>query len=90
MTHEELLDGIDEMIKDAPGVGLCALPFRIIRDEVADLIKEVEELKSYREDARVLPYQLYAGKCPKCGVVFLDDSTAYCGNCGQKIRFPRA
>ena len=26
------------------------------------------------------------GKC-KCGVVFLDKSTKYCGNCGQKLNW---
>lgn len=45
MTDAELLSGIDEMIKDAPGVGLCPLPFKIIRDRVAELIKERDDLK---------------------------------------------
>lgn len=30
------------------------------------------------------PYKQYAGKC-KCGAVFLDGSTKYCGNCGQAL-----
>jgi hypothetical protein len=25
------------------------------------------------------------GKCPSCGVVFMDKSTRYCGNCGQAL-----
>lgn len=25
------------------------------------------------------------GKCPRCGAVFLDKSTNYCGNCGQAL-----
>lgn len=29
-------------------------------------------------------YKGYEGKC-KCGVVFLDKSTKYCGNCGQAL-----
>lgn len=29
-------------------------------------------------------YKGYGGKC-KCGAVFLDRSTKYCGNCGQAI-----
>jgi len=34
-----------------------------------------------------LPEERYYGngKCPKCGAVFLDKSTSYCGNCGQAI-----
>ena len=27
------------------------------------------------------------GKCPICGVVFLDKSTNYCGNCGQALKW---
>lgn len=36
---------------------------------------------------KVLPEQRYygIGKCSRCGVVFTDDSTKYCGNCGQAI-----
>lgn len=45
MTDAELLSGIDEMIKDAPSVGLCPLPFKLIRDAVAELIKERDALK---------------------------------------------
>ena len=29
-------------------------------------------------------YKYYVGQC-KCGAVFLDKSTNYCGNCGQKL-----
>lgn len=25
------------------------------------------------------------GKCPCCGVVFMDKSTSYCGKCGQAL-----
>ena len=46
MTDAELLAGIDEMIKDAPGVGLCTMPFKMIRDAVAKLIAERDALKA--------------------------------------------
>jgi hypothetical protein len=45
MTDAELLSGLDEMIKDAPGVGLCPLPFKVIRDAVVSLIAERDALK---------------------------------------------
>lgn len=32
-----------------------------------------------------LLYKGYEGKCPTCGVIFLDRSTNYCGNCGQAL-----
>lgn len=36
---------------------------------------------------KLLPEQHYygIGKCSRCGVVFTDDTTKYCGNCGQAI-----
>ena len=88
LTEQEIMDGLDEMIKDAPGVGLCTFPFKFLRDAVSDLIEDRRKLRAYREPRTVLPYNGYAGKCPECGVVFLDDSTQFCGNCGQKIAFP--
>lgn len=44
MTGEEILQGIDEMIEEAPGVGLCTIGFKILRDSVADLIAERDAL----------------------------------------------
>lgn len=34
-----------------------------------------------------LPEERYygVGKCPSCKVVFLDNTTKYCGNCGQAL-----
>ena len=51
MTNEELLAGLDEMIKDAPGIGLCTMPFKMIRDAVADLIRERDNAISHLKDA---------------------------------------
>lgn len=91
MTDEELLKGIEEMIEEAPSVGLCTLPFKIIRDGFAAVIAERNELKSYREPQTVEPYTGHivdgVGRCPRCGVVFLDSSTPFCGNCGQKLEW---
>lgn len=49
-----------------------------------DLAVEALE-KQVPENA--LPEKRYYdfGKCPRCGVIFTDDSTKYCGNCGQAI-----
>ena len=41
---QELLAGIDEMIEQAPQVGLCTFPFKILRDSVAGLIDERDKL----------------------------------------------
>ena len=32
-----------------------------------------------------LPYKGWEGKCPTCGVIFVDRLTNYCGHCGQKL-----
>ena len=90
LTDEELMSGFDEMIKQAPEVGLCALPFKIIRDSVADVVTERNQLKAYREPQKVkLPYTDNfvngVGRCPRCNAVFLDSSTPFCGNCGQAL-----
>ena len=85
MTDQEFLDGIEEMIAQAPEVGLCSMPFKIIRDYVAELVTERNQLREYHEPQKVKHYQYYAGQCPRCKAVFLDDSTGYCGNCGQKL-----
>ena len=91
LTDEELLQGIDEMISDAPGVGLCAMPFKIIRDAVAELVTKCNQLESYREPQAVKPYTESlvdgVGRCPRCNAVFLDRSTPFCGNCGQALEW---
>ena len=87
MTDDEFLQGINNLIAEAPKAGLCAMPFQVIRDYVTGLIAEKNDLKSRNEPMRVNSYKLYAGQCPRCGVVFLDDSTAYCGNCGQALEW---
>lgn len=91
LTEKELLDGLNEMIADAPGIGLCALPFRMIQDAVAELITNRNQLKSYRVPQAVKPYTGHfvdgVGRCPRCDAVFLDKSTPYCGNCGQALEW---
>lgn len=44
------------------------------------IIEALEKQIPYKPDL----YRGFEGKC-KCGVVFLDRLTKYCGNCGQKL-----
>lgn len=87
--EKTVLDGLKQMEDEAPSVGLCATPFRLIREEMEQVIRERDGLMAYREPKRVLPDQRYfgVGVCPRCGVVFFNDSTPFCGNCGQAITF---
>ena len=85
--EKAVLDGLKQMEEDAPSVGLCATPFRLIREEMERLVGERDALLSYRDPKRLLPDKrhFWAGVCPRCGAVFLDDSTPFCGNCGQAL-----
>jgi hypothetical protein len=47
---------------------------------IATAIKALEKQIPYKPTER----KGFEGKC-KCGVVFLDRLTNYCGNCGQKL-----
>ena len=86
--HEQiLLEQLNTMAEQAPSVGLCSAPFRAIHTLVMELVAERDKLLEYRVEKPVKPYKPWSGKCPSCGVVFVDDSTPYCGNCGQKISF---
>jgi hypothetical protein len=87
--EQALLDAVKEMEDQAPGVGLCAMPFRVIREELEQVYAERDSLQAYRVPKRVLPDKRYfgVGVCPSCGAVFLNDSTPFCGNCGQKLAF---
>ncbi|MBR7150423.1 MAG: hypothetical protein IKD01_05350 [Oscillospiraceae bacterium] len=91
MTEREktVLDGLKQMEAEAPSVGLCVTPFRVIREELERVYAERDGLMAYREPKRVLPDKRYfgVGVCPSCGAVFLACSTNYCGNCGQAITF---
>lgn len=48
MTDEQkiLLDSIQDMAEQAPKVGLCSMPFRIMYDRVSEIIAENTHLKS--------------------------------------------
>lgn len=59
MTDKELIQGIDEMIEQAPNVGLCAFPFKILRDGINDLIAERDDLKK-ELDAHFTPMVGYS------------------------------
>lgn len=44
-VEKDLLDQIEKMAEQAPGVGLCSLPFRILHTRVLALIHENDTLK---------------------------------------------
>lgn len=46
-----LLDGIREMEEQAPGVGLCSYPFKVVRREVERIIEERNALEELYQAA---------------------------------------
>lgn len=82
-----LLDSIADMAESAPGVGLCSAPFLAVLGQVKEIIAEKDALMEYRTPKPVIENFPWSGRCPSCGAIFLDDSTNYCGNCGQRIMF---
>lgn len=54
--------------------------------EIGMTLKEAVEKQIPKEP---LPYKGWEGKCPTCGVIFVDRLTNYCGNCGQKLLWKR-
>ena len=67
----------------------------MIEKTISDIIERQDKVDQYITiiDAlcKQLPYTPrqypgYAGQCV-CGAIFLDKSTDYCGNCGQKLNW---
>ena len=53
---------------------------RFEEDVLVILIELIKKQMPYKPKR----YEGFPGQC-RCGAVFLDKSTKYCGNCGQKL-----
>lgn len=74
MTEQEALD---EIMKATVMILTDNRKFKMaIKQAVTALKKQIPY--------KPAPYQQYCGKC-RCGAVFLDKHTKYCGNCGQAL-----
>ena len=67
----------------------------MIEKTISDIIQRQDKVDLYLAVIDALSKQLpytpkhcsgYAGQC-LCGAIFLDKSTDYCGNCGQKLNW---
>lgn len=60
---------------------------RATSDDMEEALKLAKEALKKQIPKKLLPEQRFygVGKCSRCGVVFMDKSTPYCGNCGQAI-----
>ena len=78
-TDKLLLDSITDMAEQAPSVGLCSVPFRVMHTMTWEIISERDKLLGYR-----IPIIATAGKCPTCGTI-ADPYANYCWKCGQRL-----
>ena len=83
---------------DSGAVTLDAENFKPLAQEAIDaemsaspLLKAVAQ-RLYEYEERSLPKKPIeekryygVGRCPNCGVVFINKATNYCGNCGQAL-----
>lgn len=81
---QDLLSGLDEMAEEAPGVGLCSLPFKLLRQKAEALIEERNKLAAYREEKPLVRHGNTMGVCPRCGTPVFGVSN-FCNFCGQAI-----
>lgn len=80
MTLEETVEYFGEMVESFGAYELCPCyedDMEMAKIALSALLKQISK--------KPLPYKGYEGKCPTCGVIFLDRSTNYCGNCGQAL-----
>lgn len=84
-TAQELLDGLREMEEEAPGVGLCTLPFKLLIGKAEEIIAERDKLAAYRQATPVKKHGNTIGYCPRCGIAVNSVVDDFCGNCGQAI-----
>lgn len=66
-------------------ISWTGLDWLLKEDDIVAMINNIpaaaqEKQISYKPE----PCHPYEGKC-KCGAMFLDRATEYCGNCGQKL-----
>ena len=76
MKYQEAIENLKYLIS-----GDCT-------DNQMDFVEEIEMAINALEKQipkKPTPYKGFEGKCTCCGVIFLDRSTNYCGNCGQAL-----
>lgn len=76
MTAQEALSLLNDMEFDKKYQG---------KQEYAEMLLVCKEALEKQMAKKPLPHKGWEGKCPTCGVIFLDRTTNYCGNCGQAL-----
>lgn len=79
------MDGLREMEEEAPSVGLCTLPFKLLISKAEEIIAERDRLAEYREEKPLVRHGNTLGVCPRCGTPVFGVASAFCGFCGQAI-----
>ena len=78
LTPEEEKE-LHAQIESKPLIGVDGRPINILNDNTPTESRLIPK--------KPLPENKYYGngRCPRCGVYFIDKSTNYCGNCGQAL-----
>lgn len=74
-NDQALLAAVKEMEEQAPSVGLCGFPFKILREEIAAIIAERDELK---EAARWISVEERLPEAETEVQVAFDDGNVWC------------
>lgn len=80
MELEEAAEWFREELKD----GKCSE--NCVQCNANEIALEAIEYRIAKEPLAESRY-FNIGQCPTCGVVFMDKSTPYCGNCGQALKW---
>lgn len=82
MTPQEAIKNIDDIL-DSPYLFDESIDYQLTTDDI-ECLEMAKKALEKQIPKKPLPYKGFEGKCA-CGVVFLDRSTNYCGNCGQAL-----
>lgn len=82
-TPEVAIAHIEEILSEVPNYDE-SLDYELSSYDF-DWLEEAKKALEKQIPKKPLSYKGLEGKCPTCGVIFLDRSTNHCGNCGQAL-----
>lgn len=83
MTYEEAIRTIKDIICENNTIK----PNMVVFEQEKEALHMAIDALEKQIPKKTLPETEYYGngRCARCNVVFIDKSTKYCGNCGQRI-----
>lgn len=84
MNEQEVINELHRMKKRLSGAQGCSIKTQEANQYSVDCLRMAISALGKQTPYIPKPYKQYAGTC-KCGVIFMDRTTNYCGNCGQRL-----